>query len=414
MKRWPLTLRGTGAAALGVLCFVLAHEFKITELLYVSVLLLAVVAASIATLYLVRRTETVTRSFHPDVASVGQEVAVRTRVQIRSPLPVAQGTWSEALSGGLQGDPSGRFPSTSSGAATGGRTVELDYRVTAVRRGVRAVGPLTVSSTDPFGFARRRSVVGDSSVLTVAPQIVELSVLTELPGEAGGSMHSTTNHLGQGADNLIPRHYVPGDSMRRIHWRASAHRDELMVRQEEQETTPEAVVVLDLGLQRWTADAMQAPGEDPGFEAGVTACVSVTARLVHEGYRVTVIDVDGTEIVEPVDAGDNAGIERMLTAFATVTAHRNSQPEHLVRLFTGVQTGPLVLVTGRIDEADAHVLAPLPHHSAMPVLLAVAAHPEALAHAAGSGWRTAAVPPDADLGAAWISVADRGGRRVTV
>jgi hypothetical protein len=50
----------------------------------------------------------------------------------------------------------------------------------------------------------------------------------------------------------------------------------------------------------------------------------------------------------------------------------------------------------------------------MPVLLAVAAHPEALAHAAGSGWRTAAVPPDADLGAAWISVADRGGRRVTV
>ncbi len=39
MKRWPLTLRGTGAAVLGVLCFALAHEFKVTELLYVSVLL---------------------------------------------------------------------------------------------------------------------------------------------------------------------------------------------------------------------------------------------------------------------------------------------------------------------------------------------------------------------------------------
>jgi uncharacterized protein (DUF58 family) len=414
MKRWPLTLRGTGAVALGVLCFVLAHEFKITELLYVSVLLLAVVGASIATLYLVRRTETVTRSFHPDVASVGQEVAVRTRVQIRSPLPVAQGTWSEAVSAGIDGAPSGRFPATSSGAAAGGRAVELDYRVTAARRGVRTVGPLTVGATDPFGFARRRSTVGEPSALTVAPQIVELSVLTELPGEAGGSMHSTTNHLGQGADNLIPRHYVPGDSMRRIHWRASAHRDELMVRQEEQETTPEAVVVLDLGLQRWTAEAMQAPGEDPGFEAGVTACVSVTARLVREGYRVTVIDTDGAEIVEPVDAGDNAGIERMLTAFATVTAHRNSQPEHLVRLFTGVQTGPLVLITGRLDEAEAQVLAPLPHHSAMPVLLAVAPQHEALAHAAGSGWRVASVPPDADLAAAWISVADRGGRRVTV
>lgn len=414
MKRWPLTLRGTGAAVLGVLCFVLAHEFKVTELLYVSVLLLAVVAASIATLYLMRRSETVARSFHPDVATVGQEVDVRTRVVIRSPLPVAQGAWREAVSDGLDGAPAGRFPATASGASLGGRAIDLEYRLTARRRGMRSVGPLTVTSTDPFGFARRRTTVGEPSALTVAPQVIELSTLTDLPGEAGGSMHSTTNHLGQGADNLIPRHYVPGDSMRRIHWRASAHRDELMVRQEEQETTPEAVVVLDLGLQRWTADAMQAPGEDPGFEAGVTACVSVTARLVREGYRVTVIDVDGTEIVEPIDAGDNAGIDSMLTAFATVTAHRTSQPEHLVRLFTGVQTGPLVLVTGRFDEADADALAALPHHSAMPVLLTVAAQPGAITRAEAYGWRVAAVPPDADLGAAWISVSERGGRRVGV
>ncbi len=414
MRRWPFTLRGTGALVLGILCFALAHEFKIVELLYLSVLLLVVVGVSLATLYLARRSESVARVFTPDVASVGQDVDVRARVQIRSPLPVAQGTWRDELGPGLAGESAGRFPATASGLSSEGRAIELEYRVTALRRGIRTVGPLTVSATDPFGFARRRSIVGAAASLTVAPQAIELGMLTDLPGEAGGSMHSTTNQLGQGADNLIPRHYVSGDSMRRIHWRASAHRDELMVRQEEQETTPEAVVVLDLGLQHWTPEAMQSPGEDPGFETAVTACVSVAARLVHEGYRVTVIDVDGTEIVEPIDGGDHAGIDRMLTAFATVTAHRISQPEHLVRLFTGVQTGPLVLVTGRIDDADADLLAPLPHHSAMPVLLAVAPQHDALARAEETGWRVASVPPDSDLAAAWLTVADRGGRHVGV
>ena len=37
--RWPLTARGTGAALLAALCFVLAHQFGIPELLYLSLLL---------------------------------------------------------------------------------------------------------------------------------------------------------------------------------------------------------------------------------------------------------------------------------------------------------------------------------------------------------------------------------------
>lgn len=415
MNRWPLTLRGTGAVVLGVLCFVLAHEFVVTELIYVSVLLLTAVAASIVTLYVVRRSETVTRSFHPDVATTGQEVRVHARVQIRSPLPVAQGAWRDALTPGMDAEAHGRFPATASGMGVASRGVDLEYDLTPGRRGIHPVGPLTVTSTDPFGFARRRTTVGEPSLLTVAPQAVELGALSELPGEAGGSMHSTTNQLGQGADNLIPRHYVPGDSMRRIHWRASAHRDELMVRQEEQETTPEAVVVLDCSAARWSEEAMRAPGEDAGFEAAVTACVSTAARLVREGYRVTVIDLDGSELAEPIDGGDASGVDRLLTSFARVTAvRRASDPTPLVRLFAGVQTGPLVVITGVFDSTDADALAALPHHSALPLLLVVAPRADALARAAATGWRTGSIPPGSDLAAAWAGAVDRGGRRVGV
>ena len=101
--------------------------------------------------------------------------------------------------------------------------------------------------------------------MTVAPAVIDLPPLTNFAGEAGGTLHTTTNQLGQGADNLVARPYVPGDSMRRIHWRATAHRDELMVRQEEQESTPEASVVIDRGALRWSPEAMYAPGADPGL-----------------------------------------------------------------------------------------------------------------------------------------------------
>ncbi len=410
--RWPLTARGTGAALLAALCFVLAHQFGIPELLYLSLLLALGVGASIATLYFVRSTERVSRAFSPDIATVGQEVLVRMRVDIRSPLPAGQGRWHDRLPDGVSGDSGAVFPQTHSGMRQGGPAVTLEYTATALRRGIRQIGPLAVVSTDPFGFAQRRHTVGAAVPLTIAPLIADFGALTDQPGEAGGSMHTTTDRLGQGTDNLIPRHYLPGDSMRRIHWRASAHRDELMVRQEEQETTPEAIVVLDRGVRRWVVEAARAPGVDPGFETAVSACVSAVSRLVQEGYQVTLVDIDGSPLGEPIDGGDTTGVELLAIALATVTARRDLPTEALARLVSGTSTGPLVLVTGAIDDADAAALAPVPHHSSLPVLLSVSAHQSVLAHAAETGWRVAAIPPDADLAAAWNGVVDRRGTRV--
>lgn len=412
MTRWPLTVRGTGAALLSLLCFVLAHEFRLTELIYVGVLLAAVVIASVATLHLVRRTETVSRSFSPDIVAVGSDVDVRARVAIRSPLPIAQGRWTDTLPRGISGDATGDFPAVASGMRTERNGVEITYQVRAERRGVRRFGPLTITSTDPFGFARRRHAVGGTVALTVAPVIVDLGALADPPGEAGGSMHTATHQLGQGADNLVPRHYTPGDSMRRIHWRASAHRDELMVRQEEQETAPEATVIFDRAVRRWDQSAARAPGADPGFEAAVSAAVSAVARFVAEGYRVSVLEVDGAELCAPIDSGDMAGALHLAMSLATIVTHGQASLDATVRLFAGTMTGPLVVVTGILDEADAALLGPLAHHSSLPILLAVAPHGTALARASDAGWRAAGIGPDDDLTQAWRSVVDRGTSRV--
>ena len=409
MRRlWPLTARGTGALILAVACFVIANEVGIVELMYFGILLIAVLAASVASLYLTRRSDTATRALTPDVATVGRDALVTVRVGVRTALPTAPGTWRDTVPKGLTAAAHGVFPALGSGLRGAERIVQLSYSVAGTRRGIHPLGPLQVTSTDPFGLARRTTIFGERTPVTVAPAVIDLPALNNFAGEAGGTLHTTNNQLGQGADNLIARPYVPGDSMRRIHWRATAHRDELMVRQEEQESTPEATVVLDRGVLRFSPEAMQAPGADAGFEAAVSACVSVVSRLVHDGYAVEVIDSDGSLLAERIDSGDMTEVEGLVNQFATLTARRDDHLGKLVRVFAGVMTGPVVLIVGRFDPADAEIIAPVAHHSTLAMLLAVAPVADSLERASDLGWHAAAVELEGDLAASWSGAAERG------
>ncbi len=411
---WPLTLRGTGALVLAFAFFIAANELGTVELVYFGVLLLAVLAAAFASLYFIRRSETVTRILSPDVPSVGGDAQVTVRVDVRTALPTTPGAWRDTLPKGVGGTARGSFPAIGSGLRGGDRAVEVAYDLEALRRGIHWLGPLQVTSTDPFGLARRSGLVGERTRVVVAPAIVDLPPLAEYAGETGGTINTTTTQLGQGTDNLVARPYASGDSMRRIHWRATAHRDALMVRQEEQESTPEATVVFDRSTARWSSQAMDAPGLDQNFEAGLSACVSAVARLVHDGYTVHLIDTDGTELWDSIEGGDTASVETMTVQFATLTARHHEALTRLPELFGGTQTGPIVLIVGRLEATDAAALATLPHHSALPILMAVAAMGDSLERAAASGWHAVGVGPGGDLATAWASAGERGVSRVAI
>ena len=176
MRRlWPLTARGTGALILAVACFIIANEVGIVELMYFGILLLAVLAASVASLYLTRRSDTVTRSLSPDVATVGRDALVTVRVGVRTALPTAPGTWRDTVPKGLAAQGAGGLPRARLGTARRrSASCELSYAVTGARRGIHPLGPLQVTSTDPFGLARRTTVFGERTPVTVAPAIIDL------------------------------------------------------------------------------------------------------------------------------------------------------------------------------------------------------------------------------------------------
>ncbi|MFD5226570.1 DUF58 domain-containing protein [Microbacterium sp. NPDC058342] len=384
MKRRPLTARGWACLLCGLLLLVAANVVSARPLLYPAVLLLALPLISLAIVRVPRRRGAVSRQISTDLLAVGETSRVTVRFDLVS-IGVPRGTWHDVLPSSVRGLASGEYP---------GDSLTLRYDLDGVRRGVSTLGPLMLRTVDPFGLAQREQAFGETRTITVIPQSVALAPLPTRVGAAGGTAQTRSSRLGQGADNLIPRPYASGDSRRRIHWRATAHRGTLMVRQEEEEASPDAMVVLDRGADRWAR-----PGDepDPAFETAVSLCASAALRLEHDGYSVDVVDSAG--ILLGALRGHEDDREELMIALASVTPRGG---ERDLRTVVGsTPPGPLVVITGHLTVEASERLHTA--GAAAPLLFAVTADDGALDSAAARGWLTAALPASGDIPAAWSS-----------
>lgn len=396
---WPFTPRGTGAVLIGLACVFASARIGVPLLTVIGVAFVALPLLSLLVLWLARPVRSVTRSIGADVLPVGREANVTLAAELGQRLGSAC-VWRDEHTSAVVGSAVGVFT-----WGTGERQ-HARYAVRAAIRGRHPLGPLVVSLSDPLGLARRSKAYGDQTTVTIAPEVVELPALTVALGEAGGSLHSKASHLGEGSDNLIVRPYLPGDSMRRINWRATAHRDELMVRQEERESTPAATVVFDRSPHQWASTAV-VPGSDPRFEAGLSAAVSIAIRLLLEGYTVSVVDADGVEYCDPLVGTED--VTAMLAAFAVVRVAAHDGNGAVGTGEGSEPLGPVALVTGRTPQAWTAALAA---RASLPVMLAVEADHDALSAARRDGWRAARLATGGGDAAviAWLDAIEGGAR----
>lgn len=384
MRTRPLTTRGAACLMVGVLLCVAANVLAARPLLYLGVLFMLLPLISLLVVLAPRRRGEVWRQISTDLLSVGETSKVTVRFELYAP-GIPHGHWRDTLPEAVRGDATGEYP---------GETRLLHYDLEGMRRGMATLGPLLLRTVDPFGLAQRVQPFGETRMITVVPQVVALSPLPTKVGAAGGAAQTRSTRLGQGADNLIPRPYTSGDSRRRIHWRATAHRGDLMVRQEEEEASPDAVVVLDRAASRWAR-----PGDavDPAFEMAVSLCASAALRFVQDGYSVDVFDSAGSLL--GALRGHEDDRDGLMVALATVIPR--GEPRDLRAIVGSTPPGPLVMITGAIDEGDAARLSTA--GASAPMLIATGASPDALAAAAEHGWNVAALDASADPGEAWES-----------
>ncbi|WP_188755846.1 DUF58 domain-containing protein [Microbacterium album] len=376
----------------GTACLVAAYALARVELAVLGLTLLTLVAGAGVGLLLAGRVTDVRRSLSTEVARVGGVSHVRLSLSL-SARPIPGGAWRDALPDALAAlEASGASGPLSAGARD---TTQASYAVVGMRRGRHAIGPLMAESSDPFGLVRLRRPAGERTPVSVVPAVVPLPPLPGAPAATGGARSAADRH-GQGADNLIPRPYAPGDSMRRIHWRASARHDELMVREEERETTPRAVVVIDRSGARWGRHAAQ--GQDPEFESAVTMCVSAAWSLVRDGYSVDVMDSEGVLLAL---VGGPEDVEGMLVAFAGVEPVPGDALPGLASALGEAASAPVILVARGLSHDDVAGLGSVAARSPRSLLLAAGTDPDVLDHASRAGWHTAHLGGDVE--ATWAA-----------
>jgi uncharacterized protein (DUF58 family) len=143
-------------------------------------------------------------------------------------------------------------------------------RSTITRRGVYSVGPVEVTTGDPFGLFRHTRSFGRAQNVLVYPRAVELANFNvppaSLPGE--GRFRRRTHHVTPNASGVRP--YEFGDSFNRIHWPSTVRTGDLMVKLFELDPASDVWIIFD--LQR---DVHAGDGDESTEEYGVRIAASV-------------------------------------------------------------------------------------------------------------------------------------------
>ena len=148
------------------------------------------------------------------------------------------------------------------------------YRVRLVHRGRYTLGPLQISSRFPLGLVERTLLVESPGEIIVHPRLGALTPAWRRDqSNAFELFQQIRSSVGAFDDEFHRiREYRAGDNPKAIHWRTSARRNELMVREFHQTRDTHLSIVLDL----WQAnprDRRQSERVELAISFVATICV---------------------------------------------------------------------------------------------------------------------------------------------
>lgn len=393
-----LTGRGIGFLATAAVTFVAAPLLSLPALQQVTALLLGLVVCSALFVTVGHSRVRIERTFAPEVVATGGTTTATVHVTNLSGLPCPESAWRDTVPAGVSAEASGVLPAL--GAARSRRSqVRFTYELQGLRRGRHPIGPLRVQVQDPFGLVLRRHSFGATQDLVVLPRRVELFPLSPHGADNDGASRPAPQHAGIGEDDVIARSYLPGDALKRMHWKATAHRGQLMVRQEEQQVNPRAGVVIDRDARSFGTDRDGRGSWDhsPAFEWAVMAAASVVSHLSRVGYAV-VARAPGGAVERRLSAGEDA-LQDVLVDLALIEPSARAGVA-VDEVTTGERTTFVVLGRPDAERAREWVEA-LADSSTVLALVQLGTGDEALDVLSSARWRTSMYRPDDDVAELW-------------
>ena len=192
------------------------------------------------------RTLTITSLLTDTTVQRGEDVALQIGVRYAGFLPIAP------LTAEIAAGPD-RPAQTLRLNGLPGREQKLTLNFHAAHVGVTSPGVKKIVISDLLGmFTVEKLPQVQGGELIVLPLPFDVGALTYAAGDSGTeSMARASEDITSPAD---VRAYQPGDAMKKIHWKLSVRKQELMVRRFEAPVMPDALVLLDCSKPPRTAD----------------------------------------------------------------------------------------------------------------------------------------------------------------
>ena len=412
-----LTTRGRCLLAAGLAAAACSFVLNERDLLRVAVFVVALPLLVAVFISASRLRIGATRALHPDRVAVGTGGEVQLELWRSGRLPAGEILLEDGVPYALGSRPRfvvERLPHD--------RRVGLRYPLQPVLRGVQQVGPLRATITDPFGLCEfERELIGHSR-LVVVPRVVALWGLPSGAGIGVGDDGTVRLHAGQGEADVIVRQYRQGDDLRKVHWRSTARRDEIMVRVEERPWRGGTTVLLD-----HRAAAHHGAGPAASLEWAVSFAASAALHLRRSGHRVRLVSEHGITIADTPGEGGDHYDHVVLDALAAL------QPAHQrdITLSQDPADGQeLIAVLGTVSTEAVHQLAQFRPRGirSLAVLLdtpswaagvsapekRAAATEESVALLRAAGWGVVVAGPGSPMPQVWADLCQAGARRGTL
>lgn len=271
------------------------------------------------------------RKLHLAWATAGDSVQEELKLVNNSWLPAI---WVEINDNINPASPSVRM--VSDVGANSSRTRYLSHLYK--QRGLYTLGPTTLRTGDPFGIYTLTFHEPNTDTILITPPLLPMTQLRIKPGGWAGDQQHQRGALERQISDAGVREYIPGDSLRRIHWHASAHFDSLIVRQLEASASGDWWIFVDL-----QSTVQAGNDQDSTLELLIVLAASLAVRGLNEHRRVG-LAMAGTDLTWIEPSNNPTHRWRILKALAAAEAGDSSLAD-LISLKNPSRRASLIVIT---------------------------------------------------------------------
>ena len=304
--------------------------------LLLSILILLVVAAAFIAVLWASATLTVDGRLSGETVYRGDDVVLSLRVHHRGLFPVAPLLLELS-------DPSGNRERDIRLKNMPNKVQSMRLPIHAAHVGVFSVGLHSCTVEDLLGLVRKKIPFQKTSFeLLVLPRTFDIEPLKLAPGDPGSElMARATEDLSAPSD---VRNYQPGDAMKKIHWKLSLRKRELMVRKFDEPILQDVLILMDCSRPpSWGHPQAEADLRDTLLE---TAASVLTAQLsTDHQFRLPLLGS------HPVDVVKTMGLPIAMDYLSRVDFSETDRFERVLAIESSRlrKVGCVVIISARLN-----------------------------------------------------------------